>query len=232
MPALKSRTAVRFASLHAAYGDCAVVRFWQSDDGLLLYAIGGTLHIASFGAFDKEGLAAFVDWLGFARIYCPETLAESMGWQKHEQVLELEQTQSCCGAVSKTELKLPEIYNVFAGSGGAIEMPPFADFCVDLSHRLRHGGGRYVGDLQGIAMTDAETKAFAHIGGVAVLPEYRALGLGSRLLQGLCAELQSEGKTVLTSTTAPLLPFYQKNGFAVYKRCCYCTPDKINRSST
>ena len=96
LPLPQSRTAVRFSSLYACYGDCAVVHFWWGD-GLLLYSMGATLHIALYDELDAEGLAAFVCLLGFNRIYCAETLADRMGWRKQGRVYELVQAQAACG---------------------------------------------------------------------------------------------------------------------------------------
>lgn len=223
VPSRQSVTAIHFCSLYACYGgDSGVVQFWRAGDALL-YALGGTLHIDAPGGLDREELKAFVGVMGFRRIYCTEVLAADMHWRPQSVVHELAQRRRCADPMPGAVLKLSEIYAVLSAAGGAIEMPPFADFCVDFSHRLRHGGARCVGDRRGVAITTGETEKLACIGGVAVLPEHRKTGYGRRLVQSLCAALQKEGKTVFTSTVEPLLPFYTGNGFAELQRCCYCT---------
>lgn len=225
LPVRQSRAAVQFCSLYHCYGNCSVVQFWYTK-GASLFAMGGTLYIDDCGQIDIQELAAFIRVMGFCRVYCSRKLAENAGWPLQAPVVELVQNRPCHLHLDKTELKLQEIYHVLQESGGAIEMPPFADFCVDFSHRLRHGGARRIGDGRGLAITTAETKYFACIGGVAVLPAYRGEGLGSKLVQALCTELQSEGKQIITFTTPELLPFYQKNGFVPYRLTGYAAPNR------
>ena len=221
----RTMVSVLFRSLYACYGaDSGMVQFWRAGEALL-YALGGTLHISGRVRNINE-LRTFVQWMGFRRMYCTQKLAQCAGWAQQTPVIELVQTRRCASALPNAALRLQEMYAVLQNSGGAVEMPLFADFCVDFSHRLRHGGARCVGDARGVAITTGETGEFACIGGVAVLPAYRRSGYGSRLVQGLCAQLQAEQKTVLTSTVEPLLPFYQANGFAAYGRYCYCRPEK------
>ncbi len=225
VPLRRTVAAVHFCSLYDCYGkNSGVVQFWRAGEALL-YALGGTLHISGRVRNTNE-LCTFVQWMGFRQIYCTQKLAQHTGWAQQMPVIELVQTRRCASALPNAALKLQEIYAVLQNSGGVIEMPPFADFCVDFSHRLRHGGARCVGDARGVAITTGETEEFACIGGVAVLPAYRQSGYGSRLVQGLCAQLQAEQKTVLTSTVESLLPFYRVNGFAAYGRYCYCRPEK------
>lgn len=214
-----TRTAVQFKSLYDCYGNCEIVRFWQGKQ-LLLFAMGGTLHIDSFGEIDIEELKAFISVMGFSRIYCSCSLAEQLNIKKEKTVIELVLTKSLFGKAETTDLKLAEIYNVLNKSGGQLNMPLFEDFCVDFSHRLRHGGARYVGTNLGVAITTAETKHYALLGGIGVLE--KGEGKGSELLSALCEQLQSEGKTVLTSTTPDTAPFYLKNGFIINGEYCYC----------
>lgn len=225
VPLRRTVTAVHFHSLRACYGEnSGVVEFWRAGEALL-YCLGGTLHISGYVRNVGE-LSDFVRMMGFSRVYCTENLAHRAGWQPQLTVYELVQTRNFSTVMPGENLNLQEIYDVLKVSGGAIDMPPFAEFCVDFSHRLRHGGARCVGDRRGVAITTAETTDFACIGGVAVLPQYRGSGYGSRLVQSLCAELGGEQKTVLTRTTKSLLPFYRANGFALYGRYCWAKPDK------
>ena len=215
-----TRASVQFKSLYDCYGNCEVVRFWIGE-GLLLFAMGGTLHIDSFAKPDIEELKAFISVMGFSRVYCSYDLAEQLDLKKEKIVIELILVKSLFGKTETKELKLAEIYNALNKSGGGLSMPAFEEFCVDFSHRLRHGGARYVGTEQGVAITTAETSQYALLGGIGVLEKGK--GKGSTLLSVLCEQLQSENKTVLTSTTPDTVPFYLKNGFKISGEYCYCT---------
>ena len=215
-----TRTAVQFKSLYDCYGNCEIVRFWQGN-GLLLFAMGGTLHIDSFGENDIEELKAFISVMGFSRVYCSLNLAEQLNLKKEKTVIELSLIKNLFGKAETKELKLAEIYNALNKSGGQLSMPDLEDFYVDFSHRLRHGGARYIGTEQGVAITTAETTEYALLGGIGVLEKGK--GKGSELLAALCEQLQTENKTVLTSTTPDTVPFYLKNGFEISGEYCYCT---------
>ena len=216
----KTRTAVQFKSLYDCYGNCEIVRFWQGN-GLLLFAMGGTLHIDSFGENDIEELKAFISVMGFSRVYYSLNLAEQLNLKKEKTVIELSLIKNLFGKAETKELKLAEIYNALNKSGGQLSMPDPEDFYVDFSHRLRHGGARYIGTEQGVAITTAETTEYALLGGIGVLEKGK--GKGSELLAALCEQLQTENKTVLTSTTPDTVPFYLKNGFEISGEYCYCT---------
>lgn len=211
----KSITSVQFKALYELYGQCGEVLFWTFDS-LIMYYMGGTVHIDGDCA-DIEELIAFLDFVGGKKIYAPKKLGNALGYKCEKTVYEAEIFKPDCPKTNEgDELKLDLIYDILSKSGGELDLPPFDSFAVDFSHRVRHGRGRYFGNEKGVAIITAETEKYAVLGGIGVLPQYRGKSAGSAILSSVCANLNNEGKTVLTATTKAVLPFYLKNGFKVY----------------
>ena len=55
----------------------------------------------------------------------------------------------------------------------------------------------------------------AHIGRMAILPEFRGRGVGERLLRHLVSEASGQFSEVILSAQKHAIPFYQKSGFHV-----------------
>ncbi len=102
------------------------------------------------------------------------------------------------------------------------EMPPFDEWYVDVSHRVRHGCCRICAVknddmIVASAMTVAEWDEGAVIGAVATHPEHRRRGLAARCVTDLTAMLQKEGKTVyICPKNDGAQRLYERLGFV----CC------------
>lgn len=108
----------------------------------------------------------------------------------------------------------PLLASVFA------EMPPFDNWYVDVSHRVRHGcchicAVESCGAVLASAMTVSEWGNGAVIGAVATHPEHRRRGYAARCVSELTALLQAEGKTVyICPKNEAAKRLYERLGFA------------------
>ena len=103
-----------------------------------------------------------------------------------------------------------------------IEMPPFEDWYVDVSHRVRHDCCRICaveneGAVVASAMTVTEWDDGAVIGAVATHPDHRRRGYAARCVTELAAQLQQMGKTVyICPKNEGAQRLYERLGFV----CC------------
>ena len=134
-------------------------------------------------------------------IRCAATLAETltrMGWKT--QVRPVMRCESAL--VHEEDTVMPSIRELYPFLACVFaEMPPFDEWYVDVSHRVRHGCCRICavendGVVVASAMTVAEWENGAIIGAVATHYKYRRRGYAARCVTNLTAELQQEGKTV------------------------------------
>lgn len=102
-------------------------------------------------------------------------------------------------------------------------LPPFDNWYVDVSHRLRHGVCHVAGikkeeGTAAVAMTVAETAGGAVIGSVATLPTYRKKGFSSACIGNLITVLHAENpakKIWILPKTDYAENLYKKLGFSV-----------------
>ncbi len=113
------------------------------------------------------------------------------------------------------DISLREVYPLL--SSAFDELPPFDGWYVDTSHRVRHGcchiaSVKKDGQLISIAMTVAETKVAALIGGVTTLPHYRGQGAASRCINDLIATLP-QNTILIAPNNESAERLYKKLGF-------------------
>lgn len=124
--------------------------------------------------------------------------------------------------VKENELK--QAYTVLKQcSSKSFNVPDFESFYLDMSHKIRHGGGYSVTLFNNEGVAAATASAVfkcdygAVIGAVAVLPQYRRNGLGSCSVSLLVKHLIEENikKIYLQCTDDNNIKFYEKLGFSV-----------------
>lgn len=99
------------------------------------------------------------------------------------------------------------------------DLPPFEAWYLDTSYRTRHGLCHTAvitknDTIISSAMTVAEWKGGALIGGVATHPDHRRQGHAARLVTDLTATLQKSGKTVwICPYNPPAQRLYRSLGF-------------------
>ena len=169
---LETEAAVKLAGWWTAYGtDRPFVRFWRTEQGGMLAAMGDTF-LAAVPPEDHEEAALFVHMQPEWRTLRSDpafaaALAAHGGVTTHTgQVMRLLAPATDEGAAAPAAREAyPLLQAVFGDT-----LPPFEDWYVDVSHRLRHGccrmAGVYEADtLAAVAMTTAECDTAALIGG-------------------------------------------------------------------
>lgn len=218
---LDSEAAVKLAGWWTAYGpDRPFVHFWSTAQGGLLAAMGDTA-LAAVPPADHEEAALFLHMQPEIRVVRSDpAFAEALAARGHQttetgQVMRLLSPAQGEGADTPSPREIyPLLKEVFGKS-----LPPFADWYVDVSHRLRHGCCRIAGvwepdGLAAVAMTTAECADAGLIGGVATRPASRGRGYAHRCVMALAAALQGEGKAVwLSPKNAHAQALYTRWGF-------------------
>lgn len=210
---------VRIQSLFAAYGTkYPFLTFWQQTNAgqatACLCRFYGHFTLWAKPSADFAELLEFLSVLGGGQIFCSRAAAVKMGFLDATPCVGLK-----CEArfLPPQETALPPLQQVYdlllSGADGPIQLPPFADWYPDLSHRLRHGCARVVATPQSVALAGFESKNAAIITGVAVPPSARGQGLGRQAVAWLCGALQAQNKQIFVYTTADVAPFYTKLGF-------------------
>lgn len=190
-----------------------------------LSALDGAYTLTAAADADFAELAAFLTLLGAKTVFCSVQTGRALGWSARRKgvALRLDEELPAEDPGDWTgELRLHpspgRIYEVLAACAGeAIQMPERMAFHADLSHRIRHGGGRCLlwetGGRDIACAVALESDAGAYISGVAVLPAYREKGIGSRLLLCLDRLLLKEHRTIWTLARRDEAPFYERQGF-------------------
>ncbi|MBQ9082207.1 MAG: GNAT family N-acetyltransferase [Clostridia bacterium] len=224
----KDPFAVRALAGVLAYGTGqAFAGVWLDDAERLL--IGRTENAVTVcgECRDKAELRAFLDMIGGSVLLAPAGMLSEMdlpGWALHRTGAVLRRTDMAEMQPSVADGMPRYVAQILADSPSEwIEVGDRDALYVDLSHRLRHGRihARMIrrdGIPAACAVTMGETAQAAVIGGVACRPAYRGNGLGSAVLQDLCAALQREHKAIYLFTGAALVPYYRREGFTVTGR--------------
>lgn len=107
---------------------------------------------------------------------------------------------------------LSEVYRVLSACREEFpHLPPFEDWYVDMSHRIRHGAARaFLSKEQtSCALLTVCTAEGAILSGAATVPACRGRGGASRLMKRIC----ESGETIFLFCERKLLPFYLPLGF-------------------
>lgn len=229
---LNDPSGVRLLCVHRAYAGCSFALFWEQTLGprggeptALLCLLDGCYTLTGTAAADYAELAAFLSALGAEEVFCTAETGQALGWKARKKGLSL-----CLRGKSTGRMLPPGVHADWSPSPGrvyetlsacrsdAIELPERTAFHADLSHRLRHRGGRCLllergGEALACAVA-AETDEAAYISGLAVLPGEQGRGLGAAALDLLCCRLLQEGKMVWALSEKRTAGFYGKLGFA------------------
>ena len=203
--------AQKIRSLYAAYGTgYEFCRFFCQGNSFLA-ALDGDIVLHDGENADYEELADFLTACGFRSLFCSENAEFFL--RKHIK------TEFCAVNLMRFEgtplmeklvcyPMLEEVYFVLK-TGFDIEFEPWY---LDISHRIRHGISRcYM--LEGCCALAVQynTNGEALLSQVAVLPERRGEGLGTRFVRAVCGELAPSEVYVLCEDG--LKGFYEKAGF-------------------
>lgn len=223
---------VRMLCTHKAYGGYPFALFWEQlvgerDEGptALLCSLDGCFTLAGSPAADYTELAAFLAALGADEVFCTVGAGSALGWAARKPGVSLRRQEPAAGREPPQGIRADwspspgRIYETLAACGSdALELPDPTAFHADLSHRLRHQGGRCLlleRDGRALACAvAAETEEAALISGLAVLPEAQGKGLGAATLDMLCGRLLQENKTVWVLSEGRTAGFYERQGFA------------------
>lgn len=219
---IQTEAAVKIAGWASAYGwDRPFMRIWKTDHNGLIACMGREA-LAAVEPEDEEETALFLLMQpavqavradpGLVRLLA----AARPGRTQRGAVMRLITPATAAGIMEPPPLN--EVYRlltlVFDDT-----LPPWEDWYVDVSHRLRHGCCRIAGvveadGLAAVAMTTAECGSAALIGGVATHPAFRRRGYARRCVMSVAAALQEEGKDVwLSPKNETARQLYSRWGF-------------------
>lgn len=219
----RTEAELKIAGWLAAYGaGRPFVRFWQTQHGGRIACMGGTA-LACLPPEDREEGACFLLMQPDLRqVRCDPEFSRVLGAHRPGEREEGVVMRLDTAAPDMPPFSTPaprEVYPLLREVFGRDTLPPFEDWYVDVSHRLRHGlcrmAGVYEGEeLAAVAMTTAEYHPAALIGGVATRPASRGRGYARRCVMTLAAALQKEDKAVwLSPKNAYAGELYARWGF-------------------
>lgn len=216
-----SEAAIRIAATLRDYGTAPFWRLYVGEKGSVVAIVGETATLVA--ADDREDAALFLAMdptvtyvrtdADTARLLCDDGFDE----------VRVGTTMRCLPFTATVSPKVrpltprqayPLLHTTFGDA-----LPPYDAWYADVSHRVRHGGCRIVGVVEGesplsVAMTVAETDETLLVGGVATLPAFRKKGYASACVTALCAAGAAEKKTLwIAPESAELVRFYERLGF-------------------
>ncbi len=205
-----------------AYGtEQSFLKFYTDENGGQLALMDGTATIVWHE--ETEELRWFLSaQADIHTIRCSVSLAKRLtfdGWEM--TVLPVMRCETALAEVQKTVMPSIRALHPFLASVFA-EMPPFDEWYVDVSHRVRHDCCRICaveneGTVVASAMTVAEWDTGAVIGAVATHPDHRRQGYAAQCVSDLTAKLQTTGKTVyICPKNEGAQRLYERLGFV----CC------------
>lgn len=209
----KGVEAQKIRSLLLAYGiKYDFCRFFISENAFIAQ-LNGDYIICDCGETDISELASFLDFSGFASVFCSDRIGENLS-----KTLDLRAKKVYLmrflgnPSAEKPDILSPnEAYSIIK-TGFDFE---FEAWYLDMSHRVRHGISRFYGLFGSALAVQYAINGEALISQVASLPEKRGKGFASRLISAVCNELQDFAVYVLCEQE--LEGFYQKNGFICEK---------------
>lgn len=212
---------VKIKSLMGAYGcSYAFLSFWfqKSAIGQITAAIcrfESSVIISATNDADFEELLQFVNVIAYGEIFCKRDLCSKLNLNVLYDCDELRFARNSAVQGDSNNIGFTEVYEILkSGSDGRIELPPYDDWYVDFSHRLRHGSARICAvESCSVAITAYETDKAAIISGVATKPECRGLGHAKAVVLGICQMLQADGKVPIVLVVGNMADYYRKLGF-------------------
>ncbi len=220
LPPLPGEIAVvRIQSLFAAYGTkYPFLTFWvQTVAGqatACLCRFYGNFTVWADPSADFAELREFLYVLADGQVFCAQWVAQKLGFAVQSTHIGLKCGHNFTAPAKTEEISLQKVYDLLLlGRDGPINLPPFADWYPDVSHRLRHGCAAVAATPQSVALAGFVAKNAAIITGVAVDPAARGKGMGRQTVADLCGVLQQQNKQIFVYTTQTVAPFYTKMGF-------------------
>ncbi len=216
----------RMASLCRSYPPAMpFVDYWRiTDDSGCCGAVarnGADFIVYLTERGDPSEVSAFLSMSGAGRVLCNGSITID-GYARVTEGVVMRATREIL-TEREADAAVPPLRDVYAliasCAGEGFMPPPFEDFHVDVSHKLRHGilrlrGVSCDGHLAAVAMTVAESDCCAVLGAVACHPDFRRRGCGTSAVAAVVNSLLREGKTVLLHRAQnENIVFYEKLGF-------------------
>lgn len=202
----------KIKALFRAYGfEYPFLKFFVSENGAVMAVYYGSAVIS--GTADEEVLE-FCSISGFGEILCPEN-----GKGQRLNIMEYKGGGKTTSLLS-ADAPYSEVFEILK-DGFDIS---FDDWYTDTCHNVRHGISE-VFALEGKATAQKmfTVDGISLISLVAVKKEARKNGTGSRLIQAVSERLAKNSRVFVICEDS-LVPFYEKNGYAVKE---YCTQIKF-----
>lgn len=207
--------AQKIRALLLAYGTkYDFCRFYASESFIFCEMNGSFVVSEIEKGSHVDELAEFLEFGGFAEIFCSEALGERL---KPLLCCNLKRVELMrfCGENAKTgeynEIdKAPSLDDVFAIIKTAFDID-YESWYVDMSHRIRHNvaGARRLGNSALTIQHDLNGEAL--LSQIATSPDSRSRGGASRLISAVCAELFPSSVYVICEDS--LTGFYSRLGF-------------------
>lgn len=202
--------ATRIKSLVDAYGfNCNFFNVWlqYSDNKEVISVVSrleGAVILYNTDKSNFNEIKDFLDVIGYSSLLadnrytaCFDSITFKTG-----SIMKLKKSINSISEYIDKSVSLRQVYSIMEKcKSDTFSVPQFEPFYLDMSHRIRHNTARCYAITENskyiaCAMTTAETKKSAVVGGVAVLPEYRQKGYGKIIMKSLCFDLQSSSKEV------------------------------------
>ncbi len=214
-----SSVTAKITGLFTAYGaEGRLADFYTQDREGVLTAVmcrfeGQMLLSASYEA-ELEELREFLPVV-CNRVTATDTFIKALGYRVSGTAICLER-QSTAAYTEPEPFSHPStdaVFNMLSeGEDGDIALPDRESFCVDVSHRMRHGAATAVLNKSGVAVCGFMSRNAALISGVAVRPDMRGRGEGVRLVEELMSRLG--GRKCFALCSPERRGFYEKCGFS------------------
>ncbi len=194
-------------------------RFFEYSGGIALI---NNSNCVIKGVFDTE-LEQFISFSAVTSLECPACTKDFLKGFKGEKrfLLERKHTSQNKQTITDTDFKLEDVYKIISS---AFEISDCDLWYADASHRIRHGvSACFLLENKAAAFIGFEYRGAGYVSEVAVLPEARRKGLGSKLLSAVCACLSQRDLDTRLFAYESTLPFYLKNNFTIIGSDMYYT---------
>lgn len=208
-------------------GNASFAPFYQDDDGNVVSLLDGNAMLSGGFSNVNEWAAFFTMHPDIVTITGEETVVRQLSniLQIPATVKQVMQYKNTGNFIERSVVLQPSIREMYSLLKAVFDaqMPPFENWYVDVSHRIRHelcnvAGVKKADVLVSTAMTVAESETAAIIGAVATHPEYRKRGYASMCIRSLVDRLTKE-KDFRTIWISPkndnALRLYSSLGFTV-----------------
>lgn len=208
----------RICATLISYGNQPFIQNWvqEIDSKIVAYLqlIDQTLTVSATDSADVDEIKEFIPMTGAKQVFCDASLGRKLGFVSSGCVMVKKHSRKQIKSYIK-QIVAPDYKMLYNQLCTFFPMPPFEDFYLDFSHRVRHGTARVLAtqDYKAIAMTGWETEYSAVISAVAVSPESRGKGLGIAAVNALCDVLKD--KKIYLYCEPKTTAFYEKSGFVV-----------------